>query len=107
MPRTVDHIVATHQLAAERRKAGKPIWDETIDVSRVWNDDDLSFEEKRDAIVAQFKRSRWFRDDDEFGRVREIVDEEIAYAEDVDEFDGWWDELYDLADYDRIWIKTV
>lgn len=102
MPRTVDHIVATHRLAAERRKAGKPIWDETIDLTHVWDDDDLSFEEKRDAIVARLKTSRWFKNDPQ---PQAIVDV-LAQTENVDEFDGWFDELYDHADYARIWIKT-
>lgn len=107
MPRSVEHIVATHQLAVERRRLGKPVWAYTVDISRPWNDDSLSFKEKRDDIVGILKRSRWYKqaDPDAWGGVREVVDDHLAYAEDVDEFDEWWDQLYDLADYDRAWIK--
>ncbi|WP_043598935.1 hypothetical protein [Nocardia otitidiscaviarum] len=109
MPRTIDHIVATHQLAADRRRQGRPIWDETIDVSDVFHNEDMSFEEIRDVVVAKIKASRWYRkaDPHDFNGVREITDDHLAHADDVDEFDGWWDELYDLADYARVWIKTV
>jgi len=31
----------------------------------------------------------------------------LAFADDTEEFDGWFDELYDMADYDRAWIKTI
>lgn len=105
MPRSVEHIVATHKLATERRKAGKPVWEYTVDISRPWNDDSLSYEEKRDQIVGILKRSRWYRDTDEYSDLHEVVDN-LADAPDVDEFDGWWDQLYDLADYDRAWIET-
>lgn len=108
MPRSVEHIVAIHQLAAERRQQGRPVWAETLDVSDVFHDDELSFEERRDAIVAVLKASRWYRKADQhaFDGVVDIVNDHLAYAENADEFDAWWDELYDLADYDRVWIKT-
>lgn len=109
MPRTVEHIVATHRLAAERRASGKPVWDETIDVSEVYRDESLTFEERRDRIVAILKRSRWYRNADphRFDGVHEIIDDHLPYAETYAEFNGWWDELYDHADYDRVWIRTV
>lgn len=31
---------------------------------------------------------------------------ELAHAEDAEKFDGWWDELYDFADTDRVNIRT-
>jgi hypothetical protein len=107
MPRTVDHIVAAHQLAAERRTSGRPVWDETVDVSDVWRDDALSFERRRDAIVAKLKASHWYQRDgaDEGDELNEVV-WSLAEADDADCFDHHWDELYDLADYACIWIKT-
>lgn len=108
MPRTPDHLVAVHQLAAERRKAGKPVWAETVDLSHVFHDEALTFEQRRDAIVARLKASRWFKNADphRFDGVYEIINDHLAYAENQDEFNGWWDELYDHADYDRVWFKT-
>lgn len=105
MPRTVEHIVETHRLASERRAAGKPIWDYTIDLSSVFHSDDMSFEQKRDAIVRILRASRWIKDLDEFDNAVQAVNE-LANAEDTEEFDSWFDELYDCADVDRAWIKT-
>lgn len=108
MARSVEHLVAVHQLVVERRDIGKPAWARTIDLSRVFHDETLSFEERRDALVRRLKASRWFREADqaEFDGVYDIVTDHLAYAEDSEEWDDWWDELYDLADFDRVWIKT-
>lgn len=38
MPRNVDSIVACHQEASARRRAGRPIWDLTIPVKSVLKD---------------------------------------------------------------------
>lgn len=106
MPRTVEHIVETHRIASNLRRAGRPIWSETIDLSAFWGDNSLDFETKRDMICGAFRRSRWHKnaDPDAFDGIIEIVDH-LADAEDWDDFNGWWDEMYDLADYARIWIK--
>ncbi|TDP29838.1 hypothetical protein [Nocardia ignorata] len=108
MPRTVEHIVATHELAHERRRAGRPIWAEKVDLRDVFRNPDMTFIECRDAIVARLKRSRWFVEADplECDGVHDIIAVHLAHAEDTDEWDGWWDELYDLADYARVWIGT-
>ncbi len=106
MPRTVEHIVDMHQLARDRRNAGLPVWAETIDLKDIWQDDDMPEMTKRDAIVARIKASRWYRNRDSagFDERGEAVDN-LADAADEDEFNGWWDELYDFWDADRVWIK--
>ena len=105
MPRTVEHIVETHRIASNLRRAGRPIWSETIDLSAFWGDNSLDFETKRDMICDAFRRSRWYRNSVHTeDSIIEIVDH-LADAEDWDDFNGWWDEMYDLADYARIWIK--
>ncbi len=38
--------------------------------------------------------------------MRDIVDGQLAHVEDADEFYGWWDEPYDLANYARVAITT-
>lgn len=103
MPRTADHIGGVHALAAGLRKAGKPIWAHRVNVADIWNDDDLAFEQKRDGIAARLKASSWLKGRDEFDAVV-IAVEGLEQAEDYDEFNGWWDELYDHADFDRVWI---
>lgn len=107
MPRTADHLVHTHKIARQRVAEGKPVWGRRIDLSHVFHNDRLTFEERRDAIAKRLKASPWYVNADvaEFDGVHDVVNE-IGNAEDQEEFDGWWDELYDLADTDRVWIKT-
>lgn len=102
MIRTVDHIVETHRIARARRAAGQPIWAHHLDVSDVFHNDTLTFEQRRDRIVARLRASVWHRDSE---TVQELTDE-LADSENGDEFDGPWDGLYDEADYNRVWIRT-
>ncbi|CRY84226.1 hypothetical protein SAMN05421776_12149 [Nocardia farcinica] len=108
MPRSVDHLVAVHELARRRVAAGVPVWAETINLAGVFHNDAMTFVQRRDAIVERLRATRWYRNDDpyEFEGVRDIVDDHLAHGEDVNEFYGWWDELYDLANYARVAITT-
>jgi len=103
--RTIESLVEAHRLATERKSQGLPIWAYTVDVSAVFHNDDLDFVARRDRIAEILRRSKWFTDEDESSELHEIVDN-IADSEDVDEFDNWWECLYDCADYARAWIKT-
>lgn len=98
-----EHRVEMAHLVAERRAAGKPSWEQTVSLSHI--NPDLPFEELRDALVAALRATRWVKEADQFGRLVEAVDG-LAAAEDREEFNGWMDEIYDCADYDRVWIKT-
>jgi hypothetical protein len=73
----------------------------------VFHNDQMTFEQSRDAIVARLRKSPWIteRDQSGFDELGDIVDN-LADAEDTKEFDGWWGELYDYADRDRVWIAT-
>lgn len=99
----VEHKVAIHRLAADRRAAGKPIWAYTIRLGNLFHDDALSFEEKRDGFVRIIKASSWYKSFDELGELYDLIDE-IAHAEDVEHFDAVLRAVYDEADYDRAWI---
>jgi hypothetical protein len=107
MPRDIDHIVATHTLARQRRDAGLPVWAHRINVADIWGNQDLTFDQSRDAIVDRLRKSPWIanRDQSGFDELGEVV-ENLAAAENFDEFNNWWDELYDRADRDRVWIAT-
>ncbi len=102
MPRDVDHIVETHQLARQRVADGLPVWDRHLNLANVWKNPDLTFEERRDAIVGRIRRSGW---PDRNNTVAELLDE-LGDAATADEFDGPWDLIYDEADRDRVWIAT-
>lgn len=102
MSQSMDHLVETHRIAQKRRAAGLPIWDRQIDLRHIWQNEALSFEQRRDAIAAMLRRSPWVKDRTD---LQELVDE-LADAETGDDFDVPWDALYDEADLDRVWIAT-
>ena len=103
MPRTVDHIVETHRIARERRANRQPIWKHTVNLADVFHNDELTFERSRDRIVGILRGHRWAKDN------HLLVDllEELADTTTVDEFNEVWDVIYDEADYDRVWIRTI
>ena len=80
-------------------------WNLTLDLSGFWHRDDLSFEEKRDGIVAAIKASRWRRITPYPDYFDSLVDE-VAETPNITEFDLAFGELYDQADVDRVWIET-
>ncbi|WP_329521081.1 hypothetical protein [Spirillospora sp. NBC_01491] len=108
MPDSVEHRVEMHRVAQQRKAAGQPIWDRKINLADVFHNEAMTFEQRRDAIVRTLRASRWVKEhseQDAFGGLVEVVDN-LAAAEDIGEFDGWLDELYDHADNDRVWINT-
>ena len=105
MPDTADHRAAMYRLGQERRTAGKPSWEHVLKLADVFHNDHLTFEQKRDAIVKRIRASAWYKGYDETGDMSEVV-EDLAAAGDTGEFDAAWSELYDIADYDRVWIAT-
>jgi len=79
-------------------------WDYTLDVKAIWdNFETVGFEESRDQIVRRIRDSRFFTEED--WSLSNIVDE-LGWAEDLSEFNDWWNEFYDWADFARVWVKT-
>lgn len=99
----VEHKVAIHRLAAARRAAGKPIWAHRIRLGNLFHNDELSFEEKRDTLVRLVKASAWYTGEEVFSDLHSLI-EEMEDTEDVDAFDDVMSAVYDMADYDRVWI---
>lgn len=80
-------------------------WDNKLRLGDVFHSEVLTFEQRRDAIVARIRKARWYDEDDM--TLTEIV-ENLSCAEDTDEFDGWWSEFYDWCDAGkRVWVETV
>lgn len=78
-------------------------WLEKIDLSDLWgNLDTVPFPELRDAIVDRITESRWYQNG---SRPRGIV-RKLLLTETVNQFDAVFNELYDAADDDKIWIET-
>lgn len=80
-------------------------WKYNINLKDVFHNDQLTFEQSRDAIVSRLRRSAWFKSKGEFDDLPQLV-EELADTTDVNEFDEVWDSIYNEADADRAWIVT-
>jgi hypothetical protein len=66
----------------------------------------MTFEQRRDAIAAAIRSSGWLRMTASAEHLEDLL-KSLASAADADRFDEVWDEVYDLADEDRVWIATV
>lgn len=77
-------------------------WVCKIDVSDVFCNEDMTYEERRDAIVQRFQNHPQLKLDEE---LMDLVGE-LAHQEDPDEFNFVWDEIYDWADTNLTWIGT-
>ena len=78
-------------------------WVERIDLADVFHDEDLTFEQKRDAIVARIKASEWYRWS---GFELHLMISSLSSTTTPEDFDVVWDAVYEKADVDRVWIAT-
>lgn len=101
-----EHRVQTHRIAVGRRAVGQPGWAQRIYLGDVFHNEDLTFVQRRDAVMRRLRASRWVRDSGDDTALTMLLDD-LAEAADAEEFDEVWDEIYDIADYDRVWIDTV
>lgn len=101
---SLEHKVDMHRLASERRSQGRPVWDRKINMKGVL-DRDAPFEEIRDEVVRRLRHSTWMGQAGEDSELDYAI-QELADTTDADEFDYVWNEIYDLADWDRVWIET-
>lgn len=105
MPHTAEHRADMFRLAQERKSLGLPSWDRKIRLAEVFRNEDMGFEQRRDAIVARLLASSWLRERGDYDDLSDLI-VDLGEAADVGEFDRVWDAIYDLADEDRVWIET-
>lgn len=77
-------------------------WRYTLDVSDIWRSD-LSDEEKRPLLAERVARFAKRIDSDYLG---EIADD-LRDATTTEEFNAAWSELYDYADFFKVWVDTL
>ncbi|WP_432263388.1 hypothetical protein [Cupriavidus sp. TMH.W2] len=121
MPRTVEHIVACHNIASDRRAAGKPIWDKSINIKEILHRDQRNESNQHVAAVAaeiaslirSSVPSEWLdiaKDDYDRELVEVVELLESVSAEGMEEgtlledFNDFLEQLYDWADYRRVWL---
>lgn len=97
-----DHRVAMSNLVADRKAAGKPVWDRriTVDLTGI-----TTFKKRRNAWMNAVKATSWYREHDEDTDLWQAVDE-ASDAENVEHFDMCLETIYDEADYDRVFITV-
>jgi len=124
MPRTIEGIVENHRVAAERRAAGKPVWDREIAVKAILHEDKSNTSNEHAAQVANriaaLIRSRipaaWldWNSDDLDENLTQIVEgmealkpnsyEGVADFTPLEDLNNMLDQLYDWADGKRVWL---
>lgn len=77
-------------------------WAHTIRLGYIFHNDSMTFIQRRDAIVSIIKKSEWVNGNDELADCMDRLEQ----SQDEEEFDQYWDELYDYADLDSVWIDT-
>jgi hypothetical protein len=77
-------------------------WSATLRIADVWKNEELTFEQRRDEIVARIKRLP----DCEHDAGLEDIATDLEEAGDVPTFDQAWDHFYDWADLNRVWVAT-
>jgi hypothetical protein len=88
-----------------------PTWQKKVLLGDVFRNEDMTFEQRRDVIVHRLRGSGWIRmigGVDSFkGMNLDELFEQLGEAPEPDDFDIVWDEIYNQADWDRVWIDTV
>lgn len=78
-------------------------WLHTLRLADVFHNDDMTREQRRDAIVERI-RSAPFYDEDDFELVGTV--DELAETDTAEYMDQVWDAFYDWADINRVWVET-
>lgn len=121
MPRTIDSIVENHQVARERRNAGKPVWDHRINIKEILfrnrlnetNEHAATVGNELSTLLKQSVPKAWldisspdFDDDidnyiDWLSHLKGAGEAQGAVLEDLNSI---LDQLYDWADHKRVWL---
>lgn len=74
-------------------------WKGKLDVSDIFRAD-MPFEMRRDEMVRRVRRL------DPNDALLDDIADGLGDSIDTDEWDCWWDEFYDWADHNRVWVIT-
>lgn len=118
MSRTIESIVDNHRQANERRKAGKPVWDRTINIKQILREDPANTSPTHACNVANqiglLVKGRvpadWLNPDAESAHVdlidliNSLTSLSVDDNEPLAELNSLLDQLYDWADSNRVWL---
>lgn len=76
-------------------------WSEQIDLHEIFHNDDMSVRQKASMIGSKFRNS--------IGCDNDLLDLliDLEDTDTPDSFDDVWSEIYDWADENRVWIRTI
>lgn len=80
-------------------------WFHTLDLYDIFHDDEKTFIERRDEIVRRIKAQSWYTTSDDMDLLDPVAG--LEDSEDEEEFNDYWDELYNWADDARVWLNTL
>ncbi len=81
-------------------------WLTTIQLSDIWRDDTKTVQEKAKIVVQRIVASDWLSRTPHPDTLRHLLDE-LEMANTASAFDEIFDEVYNLADEDAVWIDTT
>lgn len=87
-------------------------WVIKLDLSDIWNkyQEDEDFEEFKEALIPRLKEKleevQEKLGDDAAMEFEDMISEIEYNAEDVEEFDYIWQDFYDWADENKVWLGT-
>lgn len=85
-----------------------PQWNQTIslgDLVQQWKNEQIDIPELAELVVERIKRSGW-RELTPYPDTFDGMLVGLANAEDRYSYEAAFEEIYDLADSDRVWIET-
>jgi hypothetical protein len=85
-----------------------PNWNRTIDLKNErgrYDTGDLDFADYRDAVVEKIEKSGWLDDTPYPDTLRDHLGA-LKQAVSVEAYGIAFDQIYDVADDDRVWIET-
>lgn len=86
-----------------------PVWHRTVklgDLVQQWKNQQIDITELAELVVERIKRSGWRALTSDPDLFDDLLDE-LSEVLNKDEYTGAFNELYDLADIDRVWIETT
>lgn len=90
-----------------------PHWRQTLRVADVWErakNREISVQDLAKVVYDRSARLEAYHEEDEAG-LEMIRDEFLQLSEDeeadFDDFDVVWDDFYDWADHNRVWLQTA
>lgn len=83
-------------------------WNQTIDLGDLiqqWKNEQIDIPELAELVVSRLKRSGW-RDFTPYPDTFDGLLADLSNVEDRHGYEAAFEEIYDLADSDRVWIET-